>query len=114
MPRKAFKNAFHQELQKDSFIAQIDPNIFDTTINNTSKIQKSKQQLYVLNLNVDDSDSDCVLESTQTILAVDKEQDKSQGDLIDLWASQEQDKHKLQHESRLTTNITLVRRRTAA
>jgi len=44
-----------------------------------------------LNLNVDDSDSDCVPESTHTILAVDKEQDKSQGELIDLWASQEQD-----------------------
>jgi len=56
--------------------------------------------LYVLNLNVDDSDSDCVPESIQTILADDKEQDKSQGELVDLWASQEQDIHKLQHESK--------------
>ena len=39
-------------------------------------------------------------ESTQTILSVDKEQDKSQGELIHLWASQEQDVHKLQLESK--------------
>ena len=92
-----------EELQEDSFIVQMDPDVFDSVTDNTLKDKQKKRQRHVLSLSVKEDDKDH--QSTtdlQTRPEHDDPQDVSASSsaAIDLWSAQEQDIRKLQHESK--------------
>jgi len=90
-----------EELQEDSFIAHIDPNIFEPEINDKLHPTQCRNQWHVLTIDTADSD----IQNTQLSVPTSESEDDDKSDainkqLIDLWSSQGQDLSKVQHESK--------------
>ena len=93
-----------EELKEDSFIAQIEPDIFEPLINDMSQRSHRNNQWHVLTIDMTDSKTELSQHPesstpTDDPLAVD-ESDNSDKHLINLWSSQGLDLAKLQHDSR--------------
>ena len=89
-----------EELQEDTFIAGIEPDIFDSVTDNGLKVKKTMSQWHVLSLDLEDSASQTQGES-QDPSSSDSQDDRALSvEMIDLWSSQNRDIRTLQYESR--------------
>ena len=92
-----------EELQEDSFIVQINPDVFDSVTDNALAVDKIKRQWHVLSLTSDAESQNQPSDSSspETMRSDEVEQaSTSPTAMIDLWAAQERDIQQLQHESK--------------
>ena len=92
-----------EELQEDSFIVQINPDVFDSVTDNALAGDKIKRQWHVLSLTSDAESQNQPSDSTSPgTMRSDEVQQASTSPtaMIDLWAAQERNIQQLQHESK--------------
>jgi len=87
-----------EELQEDSFIAHIEPDIFDSVSNYDLKHGHRNNQWHVLTIDSTDNSVESP-DSLQISPSVEAD-DVSNSQLLDLWSSQGKDIAKLQHDSK--------------
>jgi len=92
-----------EELQEDSFIVQINPDVFDSVTDNVLSIDKSKRQWHVLSLTPEaegqnQPEDPTSLETTGSVDVQDASTSPSA--MINLWAAQERDMRQMQKESK--------------
>jgi len=91
-----------EELQEDSFIAQIDSDIFGSVTDNALKLDRQMSQWHVLTLNAEDEINKDPQTSSQDTMTADGSQDipPQSAEVVDLWSTQGRDIETLQHESK--------------
>jgi len=91
-----------EELQEDSFIAQTDPDIFDSVTDNALKIKQPNRQWHVLSIDVEEGDA-----NASNNRPLDKNLPNCTEDLTtqpsettNVWSTQDKNIRLLQHESK--------------
>jgi len=94
-----------EELQEDSFIAQVDLDIFETVLTDKIRLPWQANCKHVLAAHLQDGDDITATSSdartdSRTSVEDDDNKDKAQNEFIDLWSPQGLDLSKLQYKSR--------------
>jgi len=92
-----------EKLQEDSFIVQINPDVFDSVTDNALAVDKTTRQWHVLSLTPEAEGQNQPFNSTSHEATGSGDVHKastSPSAMIDLWAAQERDIQQLQHESK--------------
>ena len=92
-----------EELQEDSFIVQINPDVFDPVSDNALAVSKSKRQWHVLSLTPEAEGQNQPLDTTSLERTGSVEVQDAlilPSAMIDLWAAKEYDIRQLQKESK--------------
>jgi len=91
-----------EELQEDSFIAYLDPDIFDSVTDNSRKSKKPYRQWHILSSDSGDDEIDASQNQPDDTNSSNRSQDVTTqpSQLIDLWSAQDRDIRLLQHQSK--------------
>ena len=89
-----------EELQEDSFIAQVDPDVFDSVTNNDLKIKRRNRQWHVLTINADEEHAHASLHQPQDENLSSGTAQSQSSEITDLWSTQDKDIRLLQHQSK--------------
>jgi len=86
-----------EELQEDSFIVQINPDVFDSVADNALRNKNMDRQWHVLCLS---SEKDGDNRQSDAVLSNPLDESAPSSATTDLWSTQDNDIRKLQHESK--------------
>jgi len=89
-----------EELQEDTFIAQIDPDIFESTGNVRLRPSKHTNHRHILSLNPKNEDPTAKTDASSNSPISPSVMHNAKDEFIDLWSPQGHDLPKLQQESK--------------
>jgi len=91
-----------EELQDDSFIAYLEPDIFNSVTDSSCKTKKPYRQWHILSINSGDDEIDASQDQPDDTNSFNRSQDLTTqpSQTINLWSTQDRDIRLLQHESK--------------
>jgi len=91
-----------KEDEEDSFIAYLEPDIFDSVTDNSRKTKKPYRQWHILSINSGYDELDASQDQPDDTNSFNRSQDLTTqpSQTIDLWSTQDRDIRLLQHESK--------------